>query len=304
MKARLALIAILLVTLTSACQPASQPSTQGGQVRVVAVESFLADLAQNVAGSRLKVETLMPLGADPHEYEPTPQDLAKISNSSLLIVNGGGIEYWLQKSLQNAGGQHLVITASQGLKSRPVPGGSSTGEPVDPHFWLDPNLAIHYVDTIRDGLIQVDPAGASTYRQNADRYTASLKSLDAWIRTQVETIPPARRLLVTNHEALGYYADRYGFRIVGTVIPSVSTEAAPSARQLADLITAIRQTGTPAIFLEKGSNPQLADQIAQETGVKVVNDLYLETLTPPGGPAPNYLSMMRYDTTVIVGALR
>jgi manganese/iron transport system substrate-binding protein len=297
----------LLAFLVTACAGAGAalPTGQPQAVKVLAVESFLADIAQNVAGTRVQVETLIPLGADPHEYEPTPQDVARVADSSVLIVNGGGVETWLEKTLQNAGGKRLVIVASQGLKSRSPGAGEAAGSgQVDPHFWLAPNLAVHYVEQIRDGLIQADPAGKDIYQQNAAAYIHKLNDLDTWIQTQVSAIPAERRLLVTNHESLGYYADRYGFRIVGAVIPSISTDASPSARQIADLVQAIRKAAAPAVFLEVGVNQQLGEQVAQETGIKIVTDLYTETLSAPGGPAPDYLSMMKHDTQSIIEALK
>ncbi len=303
---------ILILTLALAAAACSPPpsavsgATGAPGLKVLAVESFLADLTRNVAGDRAQVSSLIPPGVDPHAFEPSPQDVAKIAGSRLLVVNGAGLESWLEKTLQNAGDQGVVITASQGLTPRhptsgePAdPGGSS-----DPHFWLDPTLAVRYVENIRDGLAKADPAGADTYRSNAEAYIAKLNELDAWIKTQVDRVPPARRLLVTNHESFGYYADRYGFTIVGTVIPSLSTEASPSAQQVAQLVETIKRTGAPAIFLETGTNPQLADQIGSETGVRVISDLYTHSVSGPTGPTPTYIDMLRYDTTQIVNALK
>ena len=288
----------LISLLFSACQPASKPVRQAASgLKVLAVESFIADMAQNVAGSRLKVETLMPTGIDPHTFEPTPQDLARIAESEVLIMNGAGLEAWLAPVLENAGGKRQVIEAAAGLTSR------AAGE-VDPHFWLDPIHAIRYVENIRDGLIAADPDGKETYTRNAEAYIAQLKDLDQSIRQQVAAIPEARRLLVTNHESFGYFADRYGFKIIGTIVPSVSSGASPSAQQLAQLVDQIKATQAIAIFLETGANPQLAEQLSQETGVKVVTDLFTESITAPSGKAPSYIEMMKYNVRVIVEALK
>jgi ABC-type Zn uptake system ZnuABC Zn-binding protein ZnuA len=169
---------------------------------------------------------------------------------------------------------------------------------------MDPTKTISYVENIRDGLIQADPEGASTYRENADGYIKQLKSLDIWISEQVKQIPPEKRLLVTNHESLGYFADRYGFKVIGTIIPSVSTDSAPSAQEIARLIDHIRAAGSPAVFLEIGANPDLARQIASETGVKVVTNLYTESITDVNGPAPSYIAMLELDVSTIVKALK
>jgi ABC-type Zn uptake system ZnuABC Zn-binding protein ZnuA len=268
---------------------------------VLASTSFLADIAQNVAGTRLKVESLLPLGTDPHAYQAAPADVAKIAQSKVLILNGVEYESFIRPLLDNAGGQRLIVTATAGLTPRDMTeNGAQVG---DPHMWLDPNRVVSYVENIRAGLSQADPSGAAIYKANADAYIALLKGLDAWIVEQVKSIPSARRLLVTNHEALGYFADRYGFTIVGTVIPSLSSEAGTSAQGLAKLIDQVKASGAPAIFLSAVENPKLAEQIASETGVKVVNDLYLETLTA-GPPAATYLDMMKYNVTRIVDALK
>jgi ABC-type Zn uptake system ZnuABC Zn-binding protein ZnuA len=300
-----ALILAAVLALNSCAAPA--PAVQGARtIKVLAVESFLADIAAHVAGQRLQVDTLMPLGMDPHAYQPTPQDVARIAASQVLIINGANFEAWLAKTLENAGMQGAVITASTGLTSRKPGSGEALdpGQVGDPHFWLDPNNVIQYVENIRAGLVAADPAGKAEYNQNAQNYIAQLKDLDAWIRTQVAAIPPGKRLLVTNHESFGYFADRYGFTIAGTVIPSTSSEASPSARQMAALIDHIKQSGVRAIFLETGANPQLAGQIAQETGAKIVTDLYTHSITAPGGEAPGYIEMMKHNVTLIVNALK
>jgi ABC-type Zn uptake system ZnuABC Zn-binding protein ZnuA len=277
--------------------------------RVLVVETFLADIAQNVAGDRLIIDTLVPVGVDPHAFEPTPQDIARISQANLLIINGAGFEAWLEKTVQAAGGIHTTVEASAGLTSRTAREGEETmhieeHEGGDPHFWLDPLSVVRYVENIRDGLIQVDPQGKETYTRNAEAYIARLKELDGWIKEQVKQVPQERRKMVTNHESFGYFADRYGFQIIGTVIPSVSSSASPSAQQLARLVDTIRATNAPAVFLETGSSPQLANQLASETGIKIVTGLQTHSITEPGGDAPTYIDMMRLNTKLIVDALK
>lgn len=295
-------ITLLLTCLAlAACQATpqspAQESTLGAELSVLAAETFLADIAQNVAGERVAVESILPLDLDPHTYEPTPQDLVKIANSQLLIVNGAGFEFWMDELIENSGGEQLVIEASEGLAE-------SSERPGDPHFWLDPVSVITYVENIRDGLSTVDPAGEPVYRRNAAAYIDELKMLDVWIMDDVKQVPKERRILVTNHESFGYYADRYGFEIIGTIIPSASTGSSPSAQQLVQLVDEIRRTNAPAIFLESGSNPQLAEQVARETDVKVIGDLYTHSISPPDGAAPSYLDMMMYNTRTIVEALK
>jgi ABC-type Zn uptake system ZnuABC Zn-binding protein ZnuA len=303
----LSLFAVISIFVTACgATPPAEDLSASQPLKVLAVESFLTDIAQNVAGDRLKVDTLIPIGVDPHAYQPTPQDVAKIAASQVLIVNGAGFETWLKNVLENAGGKRQVIEAAAGLASR-KPGVNEVIDPDhvgDPHFWLDPNNVIKYAENVRDGLAQANPAGKTAYTRNAERYISQLKDLDTWIQAEVSQIPVEKRLLVTNHESFGYFADRYGFTIAGTIIPSTSSEASPSAQQMAALIDAIKNRGIKAIFLETGANPQIADQIAQETGAKVITNLYTHSLTDASGEAPTYLAMMKVNVQNIVGALK
>jgi ABC-type Zn uptake system ZnuABC Zn-binding protein ZnuA len=306
MKRKMLWVALIFVWLgfLTACALEKPRSSAGDHLSVLAVETFLADIAQNVAGERVQVEALMPLELDPHAFQPTPADVAKIADSQVVIANGAGFETWLAETLANAGGEHLVIEASAGLESRKPSASEVVDEPQDPHFWLDPLQVVRYVQNIRDGLIQADPAGKAIYTQNAEAYISKLEDLDRWIQEQVNQVPVERRLLVTNHESFGYFADRYGFKVVGTVLPSVSTGAAPSAEQMAALVEKVRASGARAIFLEAGTDPRLADQIAQETGVQLVTGLYSHSVTEPNGNAPTYIEMMKYNTRLIVDALK
>jgi ABC-type Zn uptake system ZnuABC Zn-binding protein ZnuA len=320
---RLTIILTISALLLSACQapaPAALPESgaesgaESGQLNILATAPFLADIAQNVAGELHTIGSLIPSGIDPHAFEPSPSDLARVASSTVLIINGGGLETFIDSLLENAGGERRVIDASAGLEDR-LEGEEDDhdeeeadedehGHEGDPHFWLDPNNAVHYTRNIRDGLIQADPENAAVYTANAESYIAQLEELDGWIEAQIEQIPPERRVMVTNHESFGYYADRYGLEILGAIIPSTATGAAPSAREMAGLIDQIRLAGAPAIFLETGANPRLAEQIAQETGIRVAPPLYSHSITPAGGPAPSYIEMMRYNTMVIVEALK
>lgn len=300
-------VVLVIGFLVSACAPSEEPiKNAASPIRVIAIESFLADIAQNVAGERIQIETLMPIGMDPHSFEPTPQDVRKIASSDGLIVNGAGFELFLNRLLENAGGNYQLIEASKGLTSRAVKSNEPHDEENsnDPHFWMDPTNAMQYAKNIRDGLTRIDPAGAAIYKANADAYIVKLNALDQRIRQQVIAIPKADRKLVTDHDTLGYFADRYGFEIVGMIVPSFSSVDSTPAKGLAELIDAIKATKTKAVFVEANANPQLADQIAQETGARVFTGLYTHSLSEPNGPAPTYIQMLEYDTQKIVEALK
>ncbi len=299
-----------MLVLAAGCGAGDSSGAGGEQdsdkLAVVASLSVLADIAQNVAGDRFQVRSLVPLETDPHSFEPTPADLRDVASADLVVINGGGLEGPLLEMLENAGGEAIIVDASAGLRSRsPQPGEPPLGSSeTDPHFWLDPTLVKTYVANIRDAFVEADPAGAAEYEANAAAYARRLDELDAWIRGQVATVPAADRKLVMNHASHGYFADEYGFSVVGTVIPGVGTGETPTARQLSELTAAIRESGAGAIFVEIEENPKLAQQIAAETGIVVVDDLLDHSLTEPDGAAPTYIDMMRFDTWRIVEALR
>ncbi|HEY9594077.1 MAG TPA: metal ABC transporter substrate-binding protein, partial [Spirochaetia bacterium] len=209
---------------SAAPQAGARAASPQSPAPVVAVESFLADVTRQVAGGRFEVRALVPDGVDPHEYEPTPRDVTAVAGARLIVENGGGLESFMTKLIENAGAGKPVAVASSGLTSRTaregevLEGGAiATGPSADPdpHFWLNPVNVETYTRNIRDALIGIDPQGKAAYTANADAYIAKLRELDAWIEEQVATIPPAERKLVTNHESFGYFADRYGFRIIG-----------------------------------------------------------------------------------------
>lgn len=308
------LIWSILLILLAACgrQPASpslaaaspastdSPPQPVSAFRVLASTTLLADIAQNVAGERVHIGSVLPVGADPHSYQYTPQDVTKVADAQLLILfDDKNYERFLEPLLYAANGNMEFVFASMGVsKAIDYDKGG-----FDPHIWLDPNNIILCVENIREGLTHLDPDGAAEYKSNADAYVAELKALDAWIVEQADQIPPEKRLLVTNHESLGYFAERYGFTVVGSVLESFSADASPSAQQMAALIDEIKAANAPAIFLDAGDNPALAQQIADETDVRVVTDLHLESLTD-GAPAATYIDMMKYNVTQIVSALK
>ena len=278
---------------TCGCGEKDEGSPAGAsEAAVLADTSFMADIARNVAGDRLAVTALLPVGADPHSFEPTPQDAKRVAECRAMVINSTGLIPLIDDLIEGAARSDLlVIEAAAGLP----------GSEQDPHLWLDPLSVVGYVDNIAAGFSVLDPGGADGYRARADSYAAELRGVDAWIVSQVATIPAERRLLVTNHENLNYFAQRYGFTVVGAVFPTVDGAGSPSAQQLTALIKAIEASGAPAVFLEAGANTDLARQVAGEAGVKLVTDLLTHSLDKG---APTYLDMMRWNVDRIVEALR
>jgi ABC-type Zn uptake system ZnuABC Zn-binding protein ZnuA len=275
---------------------------------VVATTTILGDVARQIGGESISLSILLPEGGDPHTYQPTPQDLIKVANADLVLINGAGLESFLDRLLENAG-EDKVVSVSEGITLRQLEEGHDEDEPdheetgADPHVWFDPQNVKAWVDNIEQEMSARSPANAAAFAANAQAYQAELAALDAWIRDQVASIPPENRKLVTDHQNLGYFADRYGFEQVGAVIPSFSAAAEPSAEELAALEKAIQALGVPAIFIGTTVSPNLAQRVAADTGAQLVT-LFTDALTGPAGEAGSYLDLMRYDVQAIVEALQ
>ncbi len=277
----------------------------GERLRVVATTTIVGDVVAQVGGEAIQLDVLLPPGIDPHSYRPTPQDLQAVSQAHAIFVNGLGLETFLERVLQNAPEQVPTIAVSAGITPRLWEDREADAEgPVDPHVWFSvPLVRDHWVPNIAQALAALDPPRAPTYRANAEQYRQALDRLDREIRALVATVPPERRILVTDHDVFGYFAQEYGFRIVGTVIPSVSTLAEPSARQLARLQEQMEELGVPAIVVGDTTSPRLVEQLAADLGIQVVT-VYTGSLTGPEGPAPTYVDYMRVNVTRVVAALR
>lgn len=308
---RAAMLGALILALVGGRTPASaaqSPSTDE-PLQVVASFSILGDLVANVGGDAVSLTTLVRVGADAHTFEPTPADVQALADADLIVMNGLGFETWLDDLYEAADTDAERVIVTEGLDLRPAgedqheEEGRARGE-FDPHVWHDVNNVVLMVEAIRDALVAANPANADVYRANADAYLAEQEKLDAFIVEQVETLPEERRKLVTSHDTFGYFADRYGFEVIGTALGSASTEVADaSAREIVELVDEIRASGVPAIFAENVSNSALMEQIAEEAGVELAPKLYTDALGEPGGEAGTYIDMMRYNVTTIVEAL-
>lgn len=297
-----------IVTDPEELLPLQTPPDDG--LLVVATTNIVADIVANVGGEWVQLETLIPAGSDPHAYEPGPGDISAIAGADVIFINGFGLEEPLMDLLANAGGP--VISLSDGIKGRnftveelgEVPGDDEVrAGALDPHVWFDPGLMEHWVERIRETFGGLDPEHARTYTGNSVNYLEQLRDLDRWIEEKVAAIPEDRRLLVTDHLVFGYFADSYGFEMVGAIIPAASTLAEPSARELAQLEDQISAMGIKAVFIGTAANPTLAETIAADTGVQLV-ELYTGSLGPPGSPAGDYLGFMRYNVIAIVDSLK
>lgn len=267
----------------------------------VATISILADFVSAVAGDTLVVESVVPVGGDPHTYEPVPSDARKLARAAMVFRNGLGLERWLDKLIGDARADRPVVTLTEGFASLRVTEGVYAGDP-DPHAWMDPQLARRYVDAVEHALRTHYPHHAATYAANAARYLEQLAALDRDIRALMSGVPPAQRQLVTTHDAFRYFAKRYGLNLVASIW-GISTETEPSAREVAQIVGAIRKAGVPAVFVETTINPKLMQRIAAEARVRVGEPLYGDSVGPPGGGADSYLGMMRANARAIARGL-
>lgn len=296
-----------------------------GRLAVVATNSILGDLVRNVAGDAADVTVLVPTGGDPHTYEPTPADAGAIADADVVFENGLGLEPWLDDVYEASGSTATRVVVTSGVTPLRVAdepqfaGDAATpadgiadqehqeheeGE-FDPHVWFDVANAKLMVAAIGAGLVAADGADTAAFGANTAAYQARLDTLDQTVLDLVATLPEADRRLVTSHDTFAYFAQRYGFEIVGTALPSITTESAdPSAAEIAALVDDIRAAGVAAIFPENTSNPDLLEQIASEAGVTVGPELYTDALGDQGSDGATYIDLITYDVTAIVTALQ
>ena len=293
---RVALVAVAAALLVAGCgKPAGPWREHADGPRVVATTTQVADMAAVIGADRIDLVRLLKPGIDAHDYEPSPADVEAIATAQLMVENGVGLESWLHDTIESSGYDGPVVDTSQGVWLREV-----GGEP-DPHIWQDPRNAMIMAANIERGLARVDPESAGFYQDNLAAYLKDLRALDAWV--QRETAGLVNRKVVTNHDAFGYYLDRYHLQLVGSVIPRLDRPAARAGRDIRDLVAKIRATGVKAIFSETSLPPRAAETIGREAGVKVVTGedaLYGDSLGPPGSDGASYSMMIRHNTLTIV----
>jgi zinc/manganese transport system substrate-binding protein len=284
------ILLICLALLTSVV-----PLHAENRLNVVASFSILGDFVRNVGGDRVNVTTLVGPDGDVHVYTPAPADAERVANAKLLIVNGLGLEGWLPRLLQASGSKAPIIVATKGIA--PLKFGSD----ADPHAWQSVTDAKIYVANIRDALVAADPMDAEFFRANAQAYLAKLDALEREVREDIGKIPQRRRKAISTHDAFGYFAAAYGVEFIAPI--GVSTESEPSARDVAGIITQIKTSEIPAVFLENISDPRLIQRIAAETGARIGGTLYSDSLTGEKGDAPTYIDMVTHNIKALTSAL-
>ncbi|WP_149538374.1 metal ABC transporter solute-binding protein, Zn/Mn family [Siccirubricoccus phaeus] len=274
------------------------------QPRPLALASFsiLGDLLSQVAGDAMDIRALIRPEMDAHHFQPRPSDAEALRGAALVLRNGLGFEPWLDRLLRSTFYRGVVVTATEGLTPLQGVDGHGHGHAgPDPHAWQDVRNALRYVASIRAGLAAADPPRAADYAARATAYAARLEALDAWVRQRIAAVPEARRVMVTTHEAFGYFAAAYGVRVLAP--EGVGGASQPSAARIAAVIRQIREQGITAIFLEGRGSQAVMQQLARESGRAAAGRLYADTLSLPDGPAPDYEAMIRHNVTTITTAM-
>ena len=311
MKKKLVLFLLLSIFLAS-CNSEVSSNSDSGKLQVVATTNIVADVARQVGGDLVDVQILLPEGTDPHSFDPTPQDIAKVADADIIFANGVGLEAFIEDLLASADAEERIVEVSEGIQLLEHPEDEAEHNEEehdhaehkgDPHTWTDPNNVIIWVDNIKSELIDAEPENATTYTANAEAYISKLNEVDASIREEISKIPPENRKIITDHRLLGYYVEEYGLEMAGTIIPGYSSLSEPSAQELAEIEDLISKLGVKAIFVGNTVNPNLAERISEDTGTKLVY-FYTGSLSPAGGEAETYLDYLRYNTNAFVNALK
>lgn len=272
--------------------------TAAQTVKVVATTSFLADMAQQLAPANCEVLSLLPLGADPHVYEAVPGDARLLAEADMIIENGLNLEGWLKKLIDQAGGQALLLTATQGIDAI---GSAEHVDSYDPHAWMDPLLGRVYIRNIANGLQRLLPAQAAEIEVRYQQYDQQLLALHTYIESRVAQIPPQHRIIATTHDAFRYFGNRYGMRVLSVL--GTTTDAEVRVNDLQALISTIEAEKLPAIFIESTINPKLLQQVAADAGIRIGGSMYADSMGPKGSGADTYLNMLRHNANTLLAGL-
>jgi len=270
-----------------------------GKPKVLTTFTVVADMVRQVGGDRIEVTSITKPGAEIHGYEPTPSDLKRAALSDLVLENGMGLERWFEQFVDLADAKHVSL--SVGVKPIPIAGESEYAGKPNPHAWMSVASGVIYVENIRKALTDLDPAGAATYRANAERYTRELRRVGERVKAELANLPPSRRALVSCEGAFSYMARDFG--LSEQYLWPVNAEQEGTPKQVASVVNFVRERGVPAVFCESTVSPKAQQQVANESGAKFGGKLYVDSLSKPDGPVPSYLALLQRDADTIVAGL-
>ena len=294
-------MALAICCVVQGCQSRQKPlSSQDSRPLVITTFTVLADMARNVAGEHLRVESITKLGAEIHGYEPTPSDLRRVADAQLVLENGFGVDQWARRFYSDQA-ELQQATLSEGITPMPIAEDAYAGEP-NPHAWMSPRLAETYIDNIRRAFTRLDPDHAEAYRQNAERYRSELKTLDGQLRRALQELPPEQRVLATCEGAFSYLARDYG--LSEAYLWPVNAESQVTPKRMARLIALVRKRRVPAIFCESTVSDEAQRQVARESGARFGGVFYVDSLSGPSGPAPTLIDLQRHNVSTLVAGLQ
>lgn len=296
--AALAALGVLLAGCSSAPAPRAAELEEDARPVVLTTFTVLADIARNVAGERLRIESITKVGAEIHGYEPTPGDLRRAAHADLILDNGLGLEAWFEQFVAELDVPHAVV--SEGLEPIPVTHDSYAGH-ANPHAWMSPAGGAHYALAMAEAFAQLDPAGAGEFRSNADEYAGELERLHDDLLRAVAAVPARARVLVTCEGAFSYLARDAGLE--EAYIWPVNAEQQATPRRVARVIDLVRDREVPAVFCESTVSAQPMERVAESTAARLGGTLYVDSLSEPDGPVPTYLDLLSHDIAVIVAGL-
>lgn len=285
------LLAFLLLSFGNLCTAQNKPV-------VASTASMIWDMARNIGGDHFDHRMIVPIGGDPHIYEPTPSDARLVANADLILKNGLTFEGWINSLIKNSGTKAPVITVTEGL---PALTSLTYKDAADPHAWMDATKGEFYLRNIRDALIELSPEHKADIIKNYETYSRELSTLDEFIENEIKKIPAAQRVLITSHDAFQYYGRRYGLEL--QAIQGVSTDAEVQTADIRRVNKVIRASGVPAVFVESTINPKMLNRIAKDNDIVVGGSLFSDSIGDENSAAPTYLEMLRYNTKTIVAAL-
>ena len=289
----------VLVLLLAGCGPIPQADEGTDDLKALTTFTILADMAQNVAGEALTVESITRVGAEIHGYEPVPSDIAKAQSADLILYNGLDLERWFDQFLGNLDNVPSVVL-TEGLTPIPIAEGPYADKP-NPHAWMSPQNALVYVENIRQAFVDLDPDNANTYNANAAAYSQQIEAIDAALQAELATVPEAQRYLVSCEGAFSYLARDYGLKEI--YIWPINAEQQSTPKQLKSVIDQVQANDVPAVFCESTVSDEAQKGIAQATGAAFAGNLYVDSLSTAAGPVPTFLDLLEYDADVIAAGL-
>jgi len=269
------------------------------QLKVVATASMIADMAENIAGNDIEIVCIVPIGGDPHLYEPTPSDAKLVADADLILKNGLTFEGWLDELIANSGTKAKVITLTEGIN---VIQSSTYANSADPHAWMDAANSLFYIEHIKNAFTELNPSNKEVYEFNHGVYSKQIEELDEYISSQVKTIPELQRILITSHDAFQYYGRKYGIQL--EAILGTSTDAEAQVSDIIRLNKVIKVNKVPAVFIESTINPKMLKELAASNDIQIGGELYADSIGGKDSPAPSYIDMLKHNTDVIVRALK